>query len=575
MGKASRRKRRNSQRSASSSRPSAQMPERDATDRRSEAEAALVSLFKMSRPGKVSLAGAYAVGYAALGIALQEGDAPEWFDDLDPLEILFLGTAWPGKFRDSFEFANACAAWLRMMRATRYWPGIERFVEEAVAASEEHDLPVDEGELLLLLNGRLELAGLNQRQLPRDLLPDRALQDSRFIGIEPGDVDFPEPPADADKRIAEFWASCEVDLPSGETAADALREGTRLLGQAGMDIRHSAVVLLVALYLGLAAGDDDDISESGERAVAWALGLDEDSPLVPVADALLAAPDRELEVDAVLGHLFGIEAFTQAVRPQDREWHSSPGRSLVGLAFELGHRQVVTRDAKMVRLDEEGAALFEYQRRRFEEKFGRPMEPDDPVFFDPDADEPQPLSMLDVESDTVAMLEMAGVTPAWIYAHQHTDGLLPRPDGTFVSERDEAEWNEAVDRYVRLHQPGVPVDHDAEVRKLQGMLLALTLGMLADDPDYAGSMAARLSDPDQMAGDEENLIRPYLEYRSDELLSELRADPALSSRACEYARAWSGAGLADRVRAAAEAVDLDEELDVLLAVAVAELRGTG
>lgn len=529
----------------------------------------------MSRPGKVSLAGAYAVGYAALGVALQEGDAPEWFDDLDPLEILFLGTAWPGKFRDSFEFANACAAWLRMMRPTRYWPGIERFVEEAVAASEEQNLPVDVGELMLLLNGRLESAGLNQRQLPRDLLPDRALQDSRFIGIEPGDVDFPEPPADADKRIAEFWASCEVDLPSGETAVDALREGTRLLGRAGMDVRDSSVVLLVALYLGLAADDDEDISESGERAAAWALGLDEDSPLVPVADVLLAAPDRELEVDAVLGHLFGIDAFTQAVRPQDREWHSSPGHSLVGLAFELGHRQVVTRDAKMVRLDEEGAALFEYQRRRFEEKFGRPMEPDDPVFFDPDADEPQPLSMLDVESDTVAMLEMAGVSPAWIYAHQHTDGLLPRPEGTFVSERDEAEWNEAVDRYVRLHQPGVPVDHDAEVRKLQGMLLALTLGMLADDPDYAGSMAARLSGPDQPAGDEENLIRPYLEYRSDELLTELRADPALSSRACEYARAWSGADLADRVRAAAEAPDLDEELDVLLAVAVAELRGTG
>jgi hypothetical protein len=83
VGKASRRKRRNSQSAASPSRQSARMPERDETDRRSEAEAALVRLFKMSRPGKVSLAGAYAVGYAALGIALQEGDAPEWFDDLE------------------------------------------------------------------------------------------------------------------------------------------------------------------------------------------------------------------------------------------------------------------------------------------------------------------------------------------------------------------------------------------------------------------------------------------------------------------------------------------------------------
>jgi hypothetical protein len=572
VGKASRRKRSNSQRVASPSRSPARLPDQQTTDLRSEAEAALLRLFKISRPGKVSLASAYAVGYAALGVALQEGDAPEWYDDLDPLEVLFLGTAWPGRFLDSFEFANACAAWLRMMRSTRYWPGIERFVEEALAASEEHDLPVDEGELMLLLNGRLESAGLNQRQLPRDLLPDRALQGSRFLGIQPEDVDFPEPPPDADKRVAEFWASCEVDLPSEATTVDALREGLQILMRAGVDVQGNSIVLLLALYIALAAGDDEIVSESGGRAAAWALGLNEDSPLVPVADVLLAAVDRELEVDAVLGHMFGIDAFTQAIRPEDRVWRSSPGHSLVGLAFGLGHRRVVTRDAKVVRLDEEGAALLEYQRRRFEEKFGRPIGPDDPVFFDPDADEPQPLSMLDVESDGVAMLEAAGVSPAWIYAHQHTEGLLPRPDGTFVSERDEAEWNDAVERYVRLHQPDIPVDHDTEVSKFQGLLLALTLEMLADDPDYAASLAARLVDPNQSAAEEESLIRPYLEYRSDELLTALRADPALSSRACEYARAWSGADLADRVRVAAEDSELDEELDVLLAVAVAAAR---
>jgi hypothetical protein len=568
VGKASRRKRGNSQRAAPSARPAARMSEDPATDLRSEAEAALVRLVRMTGPGKVSLAGAYAIGYAELGVAQQGEDAPEWYDELDPLDTLFLGTAWPGQFSDSFEFANACAAWLRMMRNTSYWPGIERFVAEALAASEQHDLPVDDGVLMLLLNGRLEAAGLNQRRLPRDLLPDRALQDSRFIGIQ-ADVVFPEPPPDAAGRVAGFWAAFEAGLACDGSAVDAVREGLNLLASAGADVRDNAIVLLLALYIGLVADDDELLAEFGGSAAAWALGLEEDSPLVPVTDVMLVAAEREMDVDTVLGHLFGIDAFTREVRSQDRRWHSSPGNTLVRLAFELGHRRVVTRDGKSVRLDAEGAAVLEYQRRRFEEKFGRPIGPDDPVFFDPDADEPRPLSMLDVESDGVAMLEAAGVSPAWIYAHQHTEGLLPLPDGTFVSERDEAEWNDAVDRYVRLQQPDVPVDHDEETRKLQSMLVGLTLQMISEDPDYGASLAGRLAEPSRQAGDEEKLIRQYLRYWSGDLMTSLRTDPALASAACEYARAWAGADLADRVRAAAGDSELPESLDVLLAVAVA------
>jgi len=52
------------------------------------------------------------------------------------------------------------------------WPGIERFVHETAAASEEHDLPVDDGVLMLLLAARQESADLDQRKLPRGLLPE-------------------------------------------------------------------------------------------------------------------------------------------------------------------------------------------------------------------------------------------------------------------------------------------------------------------------------------------------------------------------------------------------------------------
>jgi hypothetical protein len=37
--------------------------------------------------------------------------------------------------------------------------------------------------------------------------------------------------------------------------------------------------------------------------VAWALGLGEDSPLIPVTDVLLTAPHRGLDPGTALGHL--------------------------------------------------------------------------------------------------------------------------------------------------------------------------------------------------------------------------------------------------------------------------------
>ncbi|MDL4818656.1 hypothetical protein [Actinomadura opuntiae] len=106
-------------------------------DPRARADAALARLLRLNAPGKVSLAGAYAFGYGALGMAQTEDDGPEWFHELDPLDALFLGTAWPKMFRDEFEFSNARDAWLRLLRGTVHWSRIERFVHEVVDASEE------------------------------------------------------------------------------------------------------------------------------------------------------------------------------------------------------------------------------------------------------------------------------------------------------------------------------------------------------------------------------------------------------------------------------------------------------
>jgi len=123
------------------------------------------------------------------------------------------------------------------------------------------------------------------------------------------------------------------------------------------------------------------------------------------------------------------------------------------------------------------------------------------------------------------MLEAAGICPAWIYAYQHTGGLLPRPDGSFATARDQAEWDEVISRYVRVHQPGATIDHQAQTRKLANIMTIMILQMAADDPAYGAAMAAQLGTADGQAGTDSALLREYLRACAGELGGTLRARP--------------------------------------------------
>ncbi len=571
MGKAARRRRAR----PPSPRRSAPADDR-AGDPREDASAALTRLVRGNPPGRVSLAGAYALGYGALGMAQHDGDGPDWFDQLDPLDTLFLGTAWPFQLHDGYEFGNARTAWLRLIRTTPHWAGIQRFVTEVVQASEAHHLPVDAGELMLLVAGRLEAAGLDQRKLPAGLLPGTALAAARFVTGPDPDQPLPDPPLDAADRVARLWAATrvDVDLPHDGTPADALREGLHLLGRAGLQVRAEPAVLLPALYLALVAAEDELIQEAAERAEAWALGLAEDSPLIPVVDVLLLAPQRGLDMDATLGRLYGVPAFTLPVPAADRRFTSTPGRALVDLAFELGFRQVDTRDAKVVRLGPDAGAMIQQQSRAFEARFGRPPGPHDPLFFDPDADTPQPMPSAGIEAATTAMLHAAGVCGAWIYAYQHTDGLLPRPDGAFNTDADARDWQAAVGRYRRTH-PAETIDDDAELGKLRAMLAMVSLDMAARHPEFGASLAASLRAGNTSEASDAAVVAEFLTASAAPIMASLQ-DPAVTDAATELARGWSGPAMARRVRDAAGADDPDDtDTDILLAVAVAQLTAVG
>ncbi|MGA6155565.1 hypothetical protein ACPEIC_19670 [Stenotrophomonas sp. NPDC087984] len=303
---------------------------------------ALGRLLRSNAPGRLSLAGAYAFGYMALGHAQQEGTDSGWYQEIDPLDVLFLGTAWPQWFRDEFEFANARDAWLRLLRATVHGKGVQRFVREAVAASEELGLPVDDGNLMLALTGRLEAAGLDQRHLPRRLLPEAALQECRAAFGPSLDLRLPDPPEDAAEWIRWFWEDTEEEPWAEGTPRAVIRDGLRRFHDAGLPVEEESGMLLPALYAALMTKPGELLEDVGEHAWAWALSLDEASTLVPVLDILLVAPELELSVAETLGHLFAVPAFTEPIPSEALLWTSSPGLALPRLAFELGISKVST-----------------------------------------------------------------------------------------------------------------------------------------------------------------------------------------------------------------------------------------
>ena len=148
-----------------------------------------------------------------------------------------------------------------------------------------------------------------------------------------------------------------------------------------------------------------------------------------------------------------------------------------------------------IRLDPESVDMLAEQQRRFEEKFGRPPGPNDPVFFDPNASTPQPIDLADFMADTTKLLEEAGLDPATIYAVQQT-GMLPPFPGHKYNKADLAEWDAAIASYHVAHTND-PADPD------QGMNAYLA-DMVANHPEripaFMIDMAGLLSKKQGLAG---------------------------------------------------------------------------
>jgi hypothetical protein len=95
-------------------------------------------------------------------------------------------------------------------------------------------------------------------------------------------------------------------------------------------------------------------------------------------------------------------------------------------------------------------AAMRAQRRAFRKKFGRDPNPDEPVFFDPNADTPQPLSLDVMERITVTAMRKAGVAPQIIYAYKKTGLIVGEETLDAISPERLAEWHAAIDEYFEL-----------------------------------------------------------------------------------------------------------------------------
>ena len=102
---------------------------------------------------------------------------------------------------------------------------------------------------------------------------------------------------------------------------------------------------------------------------------------------------------------------------------------------------------KTVKMSPELVDVLEKQMEAFRQKFGRDPGPDDPVFFDPNADTPQPFDGDELMRAMVEAMAEAGVDPARIYAYHKTRLLVTEENLHLLSEEDLAEWKSAIQEY--------------------------------------------------------------------------------------------------------------------------------
>ncbi len=133
----------------------------------------------------------------------------------------------------------------------------------------------------------------------------------------------------------------------------------------------------------------------------------------------------------------------------------------------------------------EGRRMLEairYQQEAFRAKFGRDPRPDDPLFFDPDADVPVQLSREKALANLSELADRAqdfGWPPAMIKAWQELGYVVTRANMHTFSATQVQAFEEAVRRHWAAEGPGDEDDEDVSIEQVVAEVAEATLAVVA------------------------------------------------------------------------------------------------
>jgi hypothetical protein len=113
------------------------------------------------------------------------------------------------------------------------------------------------------------------------------------------------------------------------------------------------------------------------------------------------------------------------------------------------HKITKRERLRSIKLNPELHEAMQRQLQAFRDKFGRDPGPDDPVFFDDDANGPVPINLDSLQRQTVAVMNKARISPELIYAYCRTGVIATDQNYGLLSPEDRDAWERAIAEYSR------------------------------------------------------------------------------------------------------------------------------
>jgi hypothetical protein len=116
-----------------------------------------------------------------------------------------------------------------------------------------------------------------------------------------------------------------------------------------------------------------------------------------------------------------------------------------------GQSELPKKPVQPIPVTPDTAEELKEQFRKFKEKFGRPPAPDEPIFFDPAADEPRPMIDEVIDQHILEAMHQAKIHPATIHAYQTTGRLVTKENRKNLTKAQLREWTDAIAEWHRTH----------------------------------------------------------------------------------------------------------------------------